>query len=582
VVIALGVSSLLVYELLDLVAPRLALAEPSFAWQVFPWSHRPGPRLDATSGLDAIHWTAAWFTLALAGLTLLYIGLLASVRTGSVGGTTLAIFAFGVIFQLQQLDSPALLSSDPFSYLMYGRITSLHGGNPYIDLPEKFPNDPVLPLVYWQHVPSFYGPAWTAISAALARAAGDNIGLAILMFRSTAAAAAIGCGVLIWLTLRPAGPSAAAAGAALWLWNPLVPLEAGMSGHNDLLLVVLLLSSFVSARSGSAVMTGALWAGAATVKAAAMLLVPILGWMLLQRQALDWRLGRKVGGAAAAVALVLLGLWAVGRSPLEGAGVGALGADTERYTNSLHELALAGVRLALGDDNDDVRTLLSYRARYARLVDPSGLWTNSGEGRRLASVLPADLVVLVIAPAESGWRRIEELSTGREGYVSVEALSFVPAGDGPTSAAELEAKWSDREPLRTANLLIRSIGYVVFGLCLIVIGFAVRRGTAQASAVTALLLSFLLATGTWIWPWYLLWPLAFAALSPSSQAVRLTLVVSVASLLIYPLFGYQGTQWWWLFNLRSVFVWALPVLLFGAWEWIGRTRKRQQQLGTVF
>jgi hypothetical protein len=55
----------------------------------------------------------------------------------------------------------------------------------------------------------------------------------------------------------------------------------------------------------------------------------------------------------------------------------------------------------------------------------------------------------------------------------------------------------------------------------------------------------------------------------------LTVVLSVASLLIYPLFSYQGTETWWLFNLRSVFVWAAPVLLFVAWERIGRARGRR-------
>jgi hypothetical protein len=316
--------------------------------------------------------------------------------------------------------------------------------------------------------------------------------------------------------------------------------------------------------------------GAATVKAAAMLLVPILGWMLIRRKALGWQLVRKLTGAAAGVALVALCLWMVGRSPLEGAGVGALGADTERYTNSLHELALAGVRLALGDDNDDVRTPLSYRARYARLIVPSGLWTSPGGGRQLMSVLPSDLLVLVIAPAERGWRRIEELDTGRIGYVSADTLSLAAgaAGDGQTSAGVL-TEWSEREPLRTANLLVRSIGYGVFGLCLVITGLAARSGTAAATAATALLLSFLLTTGTWIWPWYLLWPLAFASVSPTSSAVRLTVVLSVASLLIYPLFGYQGTETWWLFNLRSVFVWAVPVLLFVAWERIGRARGRR-------
>ena len=62
------------------------------------------------------------------------------------------------------------------------------------------------------------------------------------------------------------------------------------------------------------------------------------------------------------------------------------------------------------------------------------------------------------------------------------------------------------------------------------------------------------------WPWYMLWALGFAALSRSSRAVRLTLLLTASSLLIYPLFGYQGTEMWWGFNYRALVVWVLPLI----------------------
>jgi hypothetical protein len=105
---------------------------------------------------------------------------------------------------------------------------------------------------------------------------------------------------------------------------------------------------------------------------------------------------------------------------------------------------------------------------------------------------------------------------------------------------------------------------------MIIIG--IWRGADGATALTQLYLLFLLTCGTWIWPWYLLWPLGFAALSSLSRSVRLTLILSASSLLIYPLFGYQGTQAWWVFNLRSLVVWVLPLMLFCVYEIVILTR----------
>jgi hypothetical protein len=557
----------------------LALAEPSGAWQVFPWSPRPAPRLDNAATIEAITWSGGLFTLAIFALVGCYATALAALRGGSTRTLTIAVFAFGAVFQIQQLDSPALLSSDPFSYLMYGRVAAVHGANPYVDTPDGFADDPVLPFVYWKHVPSFYGPLWTALSTGPALAAGDNVGLGVLLLRSIAAAAALSCGALIWLALKPTAAGAAATAAALWLWNPLVALEAGMSGHNDVLLVAFLVAAFVCARSGRAVAAGALWAAAAFTKAVAILILPILAWSLIRHNVRSDRRSRHRLAAAAlgGMALVALGILALGRSPLEGSSVGSLGADTERYTNSLHEIVLAAVRLGLGDDPDDVRTPLYFRPWDARSTVPTGLWTSSGESRRLISSLPLGSALLVTAPAERGWRRVAEPINGRVGYVPADRLPATPqeqreelvVGESTT------ARWSDRGPLRTANGLVRIGAYAVFGLCVIWIAIAISRGTPPAVASTTLFLSFLLATATWIWPWYLLWPLAFAVLGPPSRAVRLTLLLSVSSLLIYPLFGYQGTEAWWAFNFRSLVVWLVPTLLFLVWECRSRVRNRR-------
>ncbi len=273
---------------------------------------------------------------------------------------------------------------------------------------------------------------------------------------------------------------------------------------------------------------------------------------------------------------MMLGLVVVGRSPKEGAGVGVLGADTERYTNSVHELLLARTRVLMGDEPDDVRTPLYFHARLAHLNESAGLWSSSGDSRRLLAALPAQSSLLVVAPTENGLTRVFEPIAEQVGYVSTIRLSSESALDGESAEPERSA-WMSQSHVADANALIRAAAYGTFTVGLISIAIYLLQGRHWPSSLTWLFLAFLLTTATWIWPWYMLWALGFAALSPSSRAVRLTLLLTASSLLIYPLFGYQGTEMWWGFNYRALVVWVLPLIVW--WASKGAPQRRSQRRG---
>ena len=129
---------------------------------------------------------------------------------------------------------------DVFDYAMHGRMLALLGANPYIALPAWFPDDPFLPSVGWKTYPSVYGPLWTYVEGAVAWLSGDNLLMAVLLFKGIAAASSLACA---WSAYRIAcrWTSRPAAGASVLVgWNPLVVLMAG-SGHNDLLMMALFL-----------------------------------------------------------------------------------------------------------------------------------------------------------------------------------------------------------------------------------------------------------------------------------------------------------------------------------------------------
>src|SRR5439155_743319 len=89
---------------------------------------------------------------------------------------------------------PVLLSRDVYSYAAYGRISALHGGNPYVTAPSALPGDPFTPVISpaWRNTRSVYGPAFSLLmwlwwlwreapAPNRARTAAGHVGLAAIL-----------------------------------------------------------------------------------------------------------------------------------------------------------------------------------------------------------------------------------------------------------------------------------------------------------------------------------------------------------------------------------------------------------------
>ena len=149
-----------------------------------------------------------------------------------------------VIFGLTLVLLPSLPSDDIFSYILYGRISAVHGANPLISTPADFRNDPFLTLVFWRDVRSVYGPAWLLLSAALsvvAQALGGGLAVYVALFKVLSFGAHLANAWLIWRILGRLAPSRQLQGTLLYAWNPLCLLEFCASGHNDAVMLTLLL-----------------------------------------------------------------------------------------------------------------------------------------------------------------------------------------------------------------------------------------------------------------------------------------------------------------------------------------------------
>ncbi len=203
---------------------------------------------------------AAGVALAFAG----YVGALLSLRRQlvSVG----AVLMISAAVQLAPLAGPTLLSTDAWTYWMYGRVGAVHDGNPYADPPSAYANDVAYAAMgsSWHDTPSLYGPLSTMGGELEARVAGDDPGRAAWLYRAAAALAVLGTAALAAsLAIRPAFA------AAFVGWNPLLALHFGGGGHNDAAMMLLALGALALAARSRPNLAGAAWTAAIAVKWAA-------------------------------------------------------------------------------------------------------------------------------------------------------------------------------------------------------------------------------------------------------------------------------------------------------------------------
>jgi hypothetical protein len=170
--------------------------------------------------------------------------------------------------------APPLLSTDVFSYVDYGRLGAIHGLNPYLHTPFAAPHDAIYPLVgeKWRHTSTAYGPLFTLIGYSLAHL---SLPAAVWALKGLAALASVGCVVLVWRCSRLLGRDGLRPALLVGL-NPTLLVYAVGGGHNDLLMVALMLGAVALALAERETMAGIGLLAAATIKAPAVIALPFL------------------------------------------------------------------------------------------------------------------------------------------------------------------------------------------------------------------------------------------------------------------------------------------------------------------
>src|SRR5579884_3631067 len=551
--IALGLVSLLLYWLLWVPAYRLneRFEYSDLLFRAFPAIARLlAAQLGAVQAIvpaavASYEATALLFCALLAVLFGLYVLALIVVPRVPRRAAVATVLGATLAFQVVLLPLPGVLTTDLFSYALYGEVAGRFGGSPYVQAPDDYATSPLYLLInpLWRDAPSVYGPVWIGLSSLVGAALGGHVLSEILTYRLIADLCHWANLGLLWWALRRLRPGCEPLGLALYAWNPLVVLEFAGNGHNDgtMLLFVLLCFGWL-ARGRVWLALAALVLSIAT-KYTTVVLLPLVLWWAVRERA-GWRRVALAAGAglAALAALAALYLpWWRGSATL---GPVIYWLSTPMYAN----YAPIGV------------------AGWVRdwLVARGWSWDDA-------------------EPLVFGIQR-QVVRTAYLAYLAVETLRFTPlrAPRANGAAATTVPPPGCCAEGRTAPQGLGRPAAVIWALAVRLCRQGRGVGDLPLAGARAFLL-FLLVVNTWVLPWYYTWPLALVALGRfHSRTTWLVLGFSLSA----PLSMYWAQAHFGGLDPAGFVVYLAPLGLLGIWEaarrgWEGWHRDRVRALLTA-
>jgi hypothetical protein len=303
------------------------------------WRYPLGPSLTNARA----SWTSivepTWLNLALhlaiyLALTLLYLAalhILSTVKGESATHhrrqTLLILATWLACSAVLMTAAPAGESHDIFDYIFRGRMMVEYQANPLVDVPEELGiSKPYARYVSWRKNVDTYGPVWEASSAAIAvsvRQAASWLGwwgkaypvcprspescrLLLAYITGYRLLSILLTGISGWLIasmVRRSQPTLATLALAVWLLNPIALVATALGGHNDaVMLVLVLLSWWLLQRQRPTLGLLALIL-AAHVKLTALIWLPTCALWILWRW--GWRGAIKIWLLSAASGLAL-------------------------------------------------------------------------------------------------------------------------------------------------------------------------------------------------------------------------------------------------------------------------------------
>lgn len=149
---------------------------------------------------------------------------------------TVAMIAGAVL--LLVIAFPAF-SYDVFNYMTTAKVAFFHHENPYLVMPIEIANEPYLAFTRAANKVALYGPVWILYTAVPYFLGMGNIWMTIIAYKLCNLIWYVGFCYLIFKTTK------LVKNVIFFAFNPLVLIEVVVSGHNDLMMMVLALTGLM-------------------------------------------------------------------------------------------------------------------------------------------------------------------------------------------------------------------------------------------------------------------------------------------------------------------------------------------------
>lgn len=410
------------------------------------------------------------------------------------------VLVCALLFSIINFFAFTFSSTDIYDYVSRGRISGVLGGNPYVQVPNDFPDDPYVQLAAWKTATSAYGPLWEMLSGLVGRFSGDQLWISVLAYKGLALAGYFLCTGTIAATLRRISPKRALSGTLLFAWNPLILLEGIANVHNDLLMIAFVLGGLsclgiviqndqkdrTSSQVTRDLVIGAialvLLGMAVLIKFIPILLFPPFLMVLLVREK-GWK--RKLGlGFLVLIPVVLIFLlyflvfW-----------------QWPEITNTFIS-RINMFRMSLGSVTKEI------------LQDYVGVQVAAGVATWPYLIAFAITYLIVLARMAHSLR----------------------ASQNPEMKTSIPHR----------NRIMRIINRFLFGG---LDDVAKQPWDILVAACLSIFVFYLLLGSLWFWPWYLIWPIALLALSVNLRWVIVLTVIGCAGQLSHILWNFV---WYWM------------------------------------
>lgn len=180
---------------------------------------------------------------------------------------------------------PAMLSYDIFNYVATSKVLFLYHENPYVVMPIEFAGDPLLGFTHAANKIALYGPSWILLTGIPYLFGFGNFIIILFNFKLFVTAFYLVTTFLIWKMSKNIIP------AILFSLNPLVVIETLVSGHNDIVMIFLVLLSFFLFNKKKILLGILFFVLSIFIKYATIFLIPILlyiVWRLIKNRGIDW------------------------------------------------------------------------------------------------------------------------------------------------------------------------------------------------------------------------------------------------------------------------------------------------------